>query len=146
MTYSKEQCWRTLDGNCLEVAPDGYYGFIYMIVDDTGKFYVGKKAFSHSRKVKLSKKARVGTRKRVAIKKIDSKWLNYWGSCVPLLEYIKNRGNTVGFKRFILKFTLDKQSTTYWETAYLITHNVLFQDNCWNGHILSRFFKNKIHK
>lgn len=146
MKYSKEQCWQLANGVCLEEPPNGYYAFIYIIEDDHNRFYIGKKAFTHSRKVALSKKARVGTRKRVAVKTVDSKWLDYWGSCKPLLEYIKERGGTKGFTRTILKFTKDKQSTAYWETAYLFEYDVLFHESCWNGHILSRFFKNKIQK
>lgn len=143
MNYLKAQCW-TYEGKCLEQPPDGYYGFIYVIIDDQGRTYYGKKAFTHTRKTKLSKKARVGTRKRIKIDKVDSKWLDYWGSCIPLLEYIKERGSTKGFKRKILKLTQDKQSTAYWETYYLFKHDVLFDESCWNGHILSRFYKNKI--
>lgn len=145
MNYSKEECWQAPNGECLETAPEGYYGFVYLIKDDQGRTYIGKKAFSHSRKTKLSKKARVGTRKRVQIKTVDSGWLDYWGSCKPLLEYIKERGGTHGFRRFILKFTQNKQSSTYWETAFLFEYRVLFDNNNWNGHILSRFYKNKIH-
>lgn len=139
-----ENCW-IHEGNCLENPPDGYYGFIYMIIDDTGKRYWGKKAFAHKRKTKLSKKARVGTRKRVQIKEVDSKWLSYWGSSKPLLEYIKERGSTDGFQRFIVKLCKDRQSLTYWELATLVENKVLFRDDCWNGNILSKFFKNKIH-
>ena len=83
--------------------PADYYGFIYLITDDTGKWYIGKKAFSHRKKTKLSKKARVGTRKRINISYKDSGWQDYCGSCKPLLEYIENRGNLLGFKKIILK-------------------------------------------
>jgi hypothetical protein len=123
---------------------DKYFAFIYCITDDKGRTYYGKKAFTHTRRTRLSKKARVGTRKRIKVQQVDSKWLQYWGSCKPLLEYIAERGSTKGFKRKIIKLTEDKQSTTYWETYYLFINNVLFDESCWNGHILSRFYKNKI--
>jgi hypothetical protein len=138
-------CWK-FKGDCLNVPPSGFYGFIYCITDDQGREYFGKKAFAHRRKTKLSKKARQGTRKRIKIEEVDSKWLNYWGSCKPLLEYIETRGGTKGFTRTILKLCKDKQSLTYWEVHYLTQNNVLFRTDTWNSNILSRFFKGKIHQ
>lgn len=137
-------CWQ-FKGECLEVPPTGFYGFIYRIVDDQGREYFGKKAFAHTKKTKLSKKARKGTRKRVKITSIDSKWLSYWGSCKPLLEYIETRGGTHGFSRTIIKLCENRQSLTYWEMAILVENKVLFREDTWNGNIMSRFFKGKIH-
>lgn len=140
-----EQCWM-YNGKCLEEPPSGVYGFIYCITDDTGKRYWGKKAFTHKSKTKLSKKARVGTRKRFNIGTKDSKWMSYWGSCKPLLEYIKLLGNTKGFKREIIKICNDRSSLAYWEVSILIQNNVLFRDDCWNGNVCAKYFKGKIHK
>jgi hypothetical protein len=61
------------------------------------------------------------------------------------LEYIKVNG-TQGFKREILILCKTKQDLTYRELEILIKENVLFRDDCWNGNILSRFFKGKITK
>ena len=140
-----DQCWM-FKKKCLEKAPDGYYGFIYCITDDQGKKYWGKKAFSHKQKRRLSKKARMGRLTRVEVKQVDSKWINYWGSCRDLLEYISLRGSTEGFTREVIKLCKDKASLTYWETVTLIDNEVLFRDDTWNGNILGKFFKNKIHK
>ncbi len=126
--------------------PGDYYGFTYIIFDDQGRWYGGKKAFSHRKKTKLSKKARVGTRKKINISFIDSQWQEYWGSCKPLLEYIKTKENTEGFKRIILKLCKDRSSLNYWETHYLITKNAIFDENCWNSNIGGRYFRGKIHK
>lgn len=138
-------CWM-YKKRCLEESPDGYYGFIYVITDDQGRKYYGKKAFSHKRKRRLSKKARQGRLTRIEIKEVDSNWINYWGSCKPLLEYIKQRGSTQGFTREVIKLCHDKQSLTYWEMATMVDQEVLFRDDCWNGNILSKFFKGKITK
>lgn len=137
-------CWH-YKGKCLEEPPSGFYGFIYCITDDKGKKYWGKKAFSHRKKTRLSKKARKITRKRVKITSVDSKWLSYWGSSKPLLEYISKNGSK-GFKREIIKLCKDRQSLAYWELAILIEQKVLFRDDCWNGNIAGRYFKNKIHE
>jgi len=136
-------CW-LYKGKCLEVPPRGYYGFTYVITDDTGKKYYGKKAFSHRRKTKLSRKAQKIYGKRIKIEQVDSKWLNYWGSSKPLLEYIKSKG-TKDFKREVIKLCKDKSSLTYWETSLLFEKKVMFEDS-WNGHILSRFFKGRVKK
>lgn len=133
----------TFKGKPLTQAPEGFYGFVYCITDDQGRKYWGKKAFSHRRKKRLSKKARKGTRKRVVVEAKDSGWQSYLGSCRPLLEYAKKRG-TKGFKKEILKLCKDRASLSYWETHFLFSERVLFTDS-WNGHIL-RFFKGKIHE
>lgn len=139
------ECWQW-QGECLDTPPEGAYGFIYLIVDDTGKKYWGKKAFVHATKKKISKKVQKesGTRKRIERGTKDSKWADYWGSSLPLLEYIKERG-TEGFQRHVLKICFDKQSLAYWEMVYLVQNEVLFRDDCWNGNVLAKFFKNKIH-
>lgn len=137
-----KDCW-TYKNKCFEEI-EGYYGFIYCITDNNGKKYYGKKAFLHKKKTRLSKKARIGTRKRFSIGTKDSNWAKYWGSCKPLLEYISITG-TKGFKREIIKLCKDRYSLAYWEAAILIQEKVLFRDDCWNGNILSKFFKGKIH-
>lgn len=123
--------------------PGNYYGFIYKITDDKGKWYIGKKAFTHRKKKILSKKARKGTRKRINIEIVDSGWKEYWGSCKPLLQYIEENG-TRGFRREIIALCQDKQNLAYWESYYLIKECALFTDNSWNSNILGKFFKGKI--
>jgi hypothetical protein len=138
-----EPCWK-YKGKCLDSPPEGYYGFIYKIIDDTGKIYIGKKAFSHKRKRNLTKKERVGTRKKIEYVYKDSDWIHYWGSSKPLLEYIKERGGTQGFKRQILRLCEDRTSWSYWEMDYLFKEKVLFREDCWNGNIVGKFYKGKI--
>lgn len=128
-----------------ELMSAGYEGFVYLIIDDKGKKYIGKKAFSHRNKVALSKKARVGTRKRVEIRQKDSGWKNYWGSSKDLLAYIEQTG-TENFQRHIIKLCENKQSLSYWEMHHMVLENVLFSDDYWNGNVLGKFFKGKIHK
>lgn len=141
-SYLYSMNW-THNGKIIKQTPATWYGFVYVITDNRGTKYWGKKAFTHRKKKRLSKKARKETGKRVEISRIDSGWQNYWGSSKPLLEYIKTNG-TKGFRREILKLCKDKSSLSYWETHYLFQESVLFKDT-WNGHIL-RFFKGKIHE
>ncbi len=125
--------------------PGEYYGFVYMIIDDQGKWYIGKKAFTHKRKTRLSMRARKGTRKRINIVYKDSGWENYNGSCAPLLDYIKNRRNILGFQKNILKLCKDRASLNYWEVHELCTRNALFDENSWNSNIGGKWFKGRIH-
>lgn len=142
-----ENCW-LMNGKCLSTPPEGYYGFIYCVTDPYGKKYWGKKAFEHSQKKMISKKARKlsGTRKRVEKVKKDSGWSTYYGSCKPLLEMLE-QGNLYDYcKREIIKLCKDRQSLAYWEMAIMVQENVLFRDDCWNGNISGKFFKGKIHE
>lgn len=143
-----ENCWIYQD-KCLYTPPEGYYGFIYSILLPDGRIYWGKKAFEHSKKVKLSKKARKssGTRKRIAKTKVDSGWLDYWGSSKELLDHLEvnpNLKNTAF--REIIKLCKDKASLSYWEMVTLVENNILFRDDCYNGNISGKYFKGKIHK
>jgi len=145
----ENNCW-LYKGKCLETPPEGYYGYIYLIVTDYNteneRYYIGKKAFTHSSKKRITKKVikETGTRKRVERVSKDSGWLSYYGSCKPLLEHIKGKEHTV--RRYILKLCEDKQSLAYWEAHYLFKNEVLFNDSYWNGNILSKFFKGRISK
>jgi hypothetical protein len=128
-----------------ELESNGFEGFVYCITDDNGRRYIGRKAFTHRNKVALSKKARVGTRKRVEIRQKDSGWKDYWGSSKDFLAYIQENG-TENFRREILKLCENKQSLSYWEAHYMFQEGVLFSDDFWNGNVLGKFFKGKIHK
>lgn len=126
---------------------DNNYGFIYCITvqDSRGQlsYYIGKKAFSHRKKTRLSVKQRKTTRKRVVISQKDSGWQLYNGSCKPLLEAI-TAGKVRIIHKDILKLCSDKQSLNYWEVDYLCANKVLFSNLYWNGNVMARYFKNKI--
>lgn len=143
-----DDCW-TYQGECLYEPPLGFYGFIYKITDLHGKVYFGKKAFEHSKKKVISKKARKlsGTKKRIERTKVDSGWLDYWGSSKELLKYIEADPEGLKyFKREIIKLCKDKASLSYWEMVTLVENKVLFRNDCWNGNIGGKYFKGKIHE
>lgn len=141
-----ENCW-LLDGEkCLEFSPS-WYGFVYKITNlENGWIYIGRKAFEHTTKFKLSKKAKKesGTKKRIGKKVKDSGWKDYFGSSEYLLADLEKNGYNC--KREILKLCKSKIDLTYWESYYLFINNVLFLENCYNMHILGKFYKNKISK
>jgi hypothetical protein len=130
-----------------EEIKDNHYGFLYKItVFHQGKYsyYWGRKAFSHTKKTKLSKKARIGTRKRIKVASVDSKWRDYLGSSKPLLQYIKDNPEALLIREIVL-FCKTRSDLTYRETELLIDENVLFRNDCWNGSINGRWFSGKIN-
>lgn len=145
----KENCWLYQEGKekviCLETPPEDYFGFVYKITNTiNGKIYIGKKQFTFKVKTKLSKRARKNTRKRVQVKTIDSKWINYWGSSKELLEDIKKLGKS-NFKREILAFGKNKAHLSYLEVYFQIHENVMLNPS-YNNWISCKVFKNQILK
>jgi len=119
------------------------YGYIYRTTNTvTGKFYIGKKAYLHRTKVKLSKKQRKLTGKRIKYVEKSSGWENYYGSSDELQKDIEKYGKD----KFIvtkLKECEDRVSLAYWEQHYQFTLSVLFC-NTYNGNIGGKFYRNKI--
>lgn len=147
----KMSCWVDIKGECLESPPLGAYGFTYLIKaknhpglpdDVRGKIYVGKKAFTHRKKKRLSKTARKGTRKKVSINQVDSGWLKYWGSSKPLLEDIKKYGVSM-FERRVLSFCANKASLSYDEVYWQIQQSVMLVPS-YNGWISCRIYKKNL--
>ena len=137
-----ENCW-IYNGECLKVEPEGYYGYSYLITDILNKkVYVGKKAFTHKKKTKLSKKAKLlpeNKGKRVIKGTKDSGWLKYFGSSKELNEQVKLLGEK-NFKREILEFATSKSDLTLKEIEAQVKYNVL-RVNSYNNWIGGRVYK-----
>ena len=123
-----------------------YYGFIYKITNlETGKYYIGKKAFFHNKKKKLTKKEIAeqtgpGRKATTRVDQVDSGWEKYWGSSKELLADVKKLGEDK-FERLIIKFAKTKKQLTYYELEMQIQCNALFDDKSYNDNILGKFFK-----
>ena len=142
VSTGEENCW-VYQGKCLTEPPEGEFGFVYKITNKTdGRIYVGKKQFTFRKKTKLSKKARVGTRKRIEVTRTDSGWLKYWGSSRTLLEDIKSLGEE-NFEREVLCFAKNKTQLSYYEVLQQVLHAVLTVPS-YNGWISCRIYKNKL--
>ena len=138
----EEACWLWQE-KCLETIPEGMFGFIYLITNKLdGRIYVGKKQFTHKKRTVLSKKARVGTRKRINVSQIDSGWKNYWGSSKSLLEDIKQLGQH-NFSKEVLMFCTNKSQLSYYEVVNQIGYKVLERPS-YNGWISCKIYKNKL--
>ena len=71
----------------LEEAPEGYYGFVYLITNlKSGRKYIGRKYFGTTRRIKVA-----GKKRRKVIRK-DSNWKEYTGSSKELNNDIKTLG------------------------------------------------------
>lgn len=136
-----------------EVIP---FGFIYKITNiETGKFYIGKKQLISITNKKLGKKELALIKEERKLNKVqgklpskkeiisESNWLNYWGSCKPLLEEIKKIGKEK-YKREIIQIALNKKQLGYYEVVYQISENVLQREDCFNDNIAGKYFKGDI--
>lgn len=122
----------------LKDLPKDAFGFVYKITnEENGKFYIGRKQLIFSRKIRLNKKERKKTGKRIKIVHKESDWLTYNGSSEKLLKDIKN-GSQI--KKEILKFVKTKQQLTYYELKYQFIEEVLEKDS-YNDNICGRFFR-----
>jgi hypothetical protein len=129
--------WK-FNGNIVteETTPEGAVGFIYkMIHTPTGRFYIGKKSLSQTRRLKPLKGK---TRKRVV--RSASDWEKYYSSNETIKEMIK-AGKVNEFSREIIKFCQSKKSLSYWEIWYQFKYDVLNDENSFNNNILGKFFR-----
>jgi len=112
---------------------------------ETGLYYIGKKQLQSKINKKLGKKELAELpiqRGRKVTKKLvisESNWKDYWGSCKPLLEDLKNLGEDK-FKREILMICKSKKLLTYWEAAFQMKEDVLLKET-YNDTILSHYYR-----
>lgn len=116
-----------------DLIPNGSETFLYKISCTNGMKYVGKKNMISTRRVPVK------GRKNKKIVKSDSKWRDYWGSCVPLLDDITIHGYG-SYTREILEFYPNKQEVNYAELAYQVIFNVLDDSMWYNANINLKFY------
>jgi len=133
----------------IEEIPQGIVGFVYIITNlITGKKYIGKKLFLHSKTTYKTIKLKNGSKKKKRIRsKVESNWVTYYGSSINLTADIELLGKE-NFKREILHFCKSKASTTYLELREQIDQRVLESDDYYNNQVQARVhgshIKNKI--
>lgn len=132
--------WK-LDGREITDPPEGYEGFIYMVVNLTkNKFYIGRKSFYAYSKKKLTpaeKRLPENKRKTFKIEKKNTPWQKYTGSCAELNADIK-AGDEI--EKIILRLCRQRKQMTAWETKYILC-DCFGTDNCYNGNVLGKIFK-----
>lgn len=117
-------------------------GFIYCIVDENGKEYVGQKSLYSKRKRKFGKKeaAAVTDKRKKTYEYVvkESDWMSYTGSNKELNEKIKDG---ISYKKYILRLCYNKKQLSYYETKHLMVRGSIEPgNNSYNGNILGKFY------
>lgn len=139
--YYDNQPVTELDENCV--------GFVYLITNLTNqRKYIGKKLAKFSKTTYKTVKLKNGTKKKKKIKgKIDSDWLEYYGSSIELNKDVASLGKD-NFTREILFFCKTKAECSYIEAREQFARKVLESDEYYNNNIMCRIhgshIKNKL--
>ena len=116
-----------------DFSSDDYYGFVYLITNQTtGKMYIGKKFFWSKKTLPITK-----TRKRRKRLLVESDWKKYYGSNIHLKEEVETQGNEM-FHREILHLCKTKGECAYMEAKEQFDRDVLINDKYYNGIINCR--------
>lgn len=144
----------------LDKIPKGVEHFVYLITDENGRKYVGKKQILSVRNVEVSetvyrklkkdgfavkrtknksksKKGKTVWRYKKVVTK-ENGWVDYHGSCIPLNKEIKKG---LKFTKEILYFCRTKKQATYYELKEQFCRGVIENDLYWNENILNKFFR-----
>ena len=133
----------------IEELPEDCVGFVYLIVNkSSNRMYVGKKLSKFSKTTYKMVKQKNGTKKRKKIRsKIDSDWMEYYGSSIELNKDVESLGKD-NFVREILFFCKSKAECSYIEAREQYSRKVLESDDYYNMQISCRIhgshIKNKL--
>ena len=129
----------TYNSEIVESLPDDCVGFVYNITNlTTGRQYIGKKLAKFSKTSYKTVTLKNGTKKKKKIKsKIDSDWMEYYGSSIELNKDVDSLGKDK-FAREILFFCKSKAECSYIEAREQFTRRVLESDDYYNGQISVR--------
>jgi superfamily II DNA/RNA helicase len=119
--------------------PENCVGFVYLITNLTSnRKYVGKKLAKFSRTKYKTVTLKNGTKKKKKIRdKIDSDWLEYYGSSIELNKDVELLGKE-NFRREILFFCKSKAECSYIEAREQFTRRVLETTDYYNNNIMCR--------
>lgn len=137
----------TYQNKIVEILPDDCVGFVYIITNlISGRKYIGKKLAKFSKTTYKTVKLKNGTKKKKKIRsKIDSDWMEYYGSSPNLQADIDTLGKE-NFSREILFYCTSKAECSYVEAREQFTRKVLESDDYYNGHIQVRVHGSHIKK
>ena len=123
----------------IEQLPDDCIGFVYLITNLTnGRKYVGKKLAKFSKTSVKTVTLKNGTKKKKKIRsKIDSDWMDYYGSSNELNKDIEALGKG-NFRREILFYCKSKAECSYIEAREQFERRVLETTDYYNNNIMCR--------
>jgi hypothetical protein len=123
----------------IEQLPDDCVGFVYLITNlATSRKYIGKKLAKFSKTTTKTVVLKNGTKKKKKVKsKIDSDWLEYYGSSIELNKDVEALGKE-NFLREILFLCKSKAECSYVEAREQFGRKVLESDDYYNGQISVR--------
>lgn len=127
------------ENNEITELPEDCVGFVYNITNlTTGRMYIGKKLAKFSKTKYQTVTLKNGTKKKKKIKsKVDSDWLDYYGSSNELNKDVEALGKE-NFKREILFFCKSKAECSYIEAREQFTRRVLESTDYYNNNIMCR--------
>lgn len=127
------------EGTPVDSLPEDCVGFVYLITNAvTGRKYIGKKLAKFSKTSYKTIKLKNGTKKKKKIRsKIDSDWMDYYGSSDELNKDILTLGKE-NFTREILHYCKSKAHTSYLEAKEQFDRKVLESTDYYNGQISVR--------
>jgi hypothetical protein len=119
--------------------PEDCVGFVYLITNLTsGRKYIGKKLAKFSRTTTKTVTLKNGTKKKKKVRsKIDSDWMDYYGSSIELNKDVESLGKE-NFRREILFFCKSKAECSYIEAREQFVRRVLESTDYYNGQISVR--------
>jgi hypothetical protein len=139
----------TFNNNLVNELPDDCVGFVYLITNKvTGRMYIGKKLAKFSKTTYKTVTQKNGIKKKKKIRsKIDSDWIEYYGSSIELNKDVEALGKD-NFTREILFYCKSKAECSYVEAREQFGRKVLESDEYYNGQISVRVhgshIKNKL--
>ena len=139
----------TFNNVIVESLPEDCVGFVYLITNKANsRMYVGKKLAKFSKTTYKMVTQKNGVKKKKKIKsKIDSDWMDYYGSSIELNKDVESLGKE-NFTREILFFCKSKAECSYIEAREQFSRRVLESDDYYNGQISVRVhgshIKNKL--
>ena len=127
------------ENNIVQELPDDCVGFVYIITNKTNqRKYIGKKLAKFSRTSTKTVTLKNGTKKKKKVKsKIDSDWLEYYGSSNELNKDVELLGRE-NFTREILFLCKSKAECSYLEAREQFVRRVLESDEYYNNNIMCR--------
>jgi len=139
----------TFNNIIVEELPEDCVGFVYLITNKTNqRKYIGKKLAKFAKTTYKTITQKNGVKKKKKIRsKIDSDWIEYYGSSIELNKDVEALGKD-NFTREILFYCKSKAECSYVEAREQFGRKVLESDEYYNGQISVRVhgshIKNKL--